>query len=116
MDKTIIDETISPTKKCFYYDNYPHQMPVYLADLTYNLDTYYNYFGGYTHDTLQDIFWHGFECLIHDPNKKKIIKNWKYGNSFLLAEKSYNTNNYLFGSNKTSQQNFILGFLMFEIK
>jgi len=107
------DKDKDKDKNYYYYNYYPEQMPPYLANLTYNIQYFYQNHRSSRSDT-EYIFWDDISYLLADPNKSSILKKWKYGHSFFLTEKEHENNAVLFGSNVTWEHSFILGLLMYE--
>ena len=94
--------------------NLSSSMPFYIQFLTYKLDNFrkYHTFGISIHD-LENLFGDEINELLHDKNKSYILSKWKYGNYFRLNEEAHANGYVLFGNNKTWNQSFIIGLLMY---
>ena len=62
----------------------------------------------------KEFLWDDICSLRNDSKKEEILKEWKYGHSFKLAEESHLNGNIPFGKNLSWEQSFVLGFLLYE--
>ena len=95
--------------------NLTSSMPFYIQFLTYKLDNFRSHYKcGISISELENLLGDEIDELLKDKNKSYILSNWKYGNFFRLNEEAHSNGYVLFGNNKTWNQSFILGLLMYS--
>ena len=94
--------------------NVSSSMPFYIQFLTYKLDNFRTHHKlGISLSEAETLFGDEINELLQDKNKPYILSKWKYGNLFRLNEQAHANRYVLFGKNKTWNQSFILGLLMY---
>jgi hypothetical protein len=95
--------------------NASSSMPFYIQFLSYKLDNFRTqYKCGISIYELENLLGDEINELLNDKNKPYILSKWKYGNYFRLTEEAHADGYVLFGNNKTWNQSFILGLLMYS--
>ena len=95
--------------------NLTSSMPFYIQFLTYKLDNFRTHYRfGISISELENLLGDEIDELLKDKKKSYILSKWKYGIFFRLNEEAHADRYVLFGNNKTWNQSFILGLLMYS--